>query len=137
MARYYVGQKAAISKTYTKADVENFAQLSGDYNPIHLDEEYAKESRFGRPILHGLLTASLLSGLLGNHLPGHGVIYLGQTIRFTKPVFIEDTITASAEVIEYKPEKGLIRLLTICNNQNGITVIEGEATMLVPKEEQA
>ncbi len=137
MVKYYVGQKASISRKYTKDDVEYFAQLSGDFNPVHLDEEFANESRFGKPILHGLLTASLLSGLLGNHLPGHGVIYLGQTIRFTKPVYIDDTVTASAEVIEYMPEKGFIRLQTICNNQDGESVLVGEATMLVPKEEQA
>ena len=136
MARYYVGQKASLSKTFTRADVEYFAGLSGDYNPLHLDEEYAKTTRFGKPILHGLLTASLLSGLLGNHLPGHGCVYLGQTLRFVKPVYAGDTVTAHAEVLEYKPEKGFIRLKTICTNQNGETVIEGEAAMLVPKEEE-
>lgn len=136
MARYYVGQKASISRTYTRADVEYFADLSGDYNPLHLDETYAKNTRFGKPILHGLLTASLLSGLLGNRLPGHGCVYLGQTIRFVKPVYAGDTITANAEVIEYIPEKGFIRLKTFCCNQNGETVLEGEAAMLVPKEEE-
>jgi acyl dehydratase len=136
MARYYVGQKASISRTYTRADVEYFSNLSGDFNPLHLDEAYAKNTRFGKPILHGLLTASLLSGLLGSHLPGHGSIYLGQTIRFVKPVYAGDTITANAEVIEYKPDKGFIRLKTFCSNQHGEIVLEGEASMLVPKEEE-
>lgn len=136
MDKFYVGQKASFSKTITEEDINQYATLSGDFNPVHLDHEYAKKSRFGQRIAHGLLTSSLLSGLLGNHLPGHGVIYLEQTLRFTQPVFIGDTITAQAEVIRFNPTNRIIHLKTECENQKHKVVLEGEATMLVPYEEE-
>lgn len=135
MARFTVGQRASFAKTITETDVVMYAGLSGDFNPIHVDQESAKTSRFGQRIAHGLLTTSLLSGVLGMKLPGHGSVYMGQTLKFVKPVFINDTITATAEVIAYDPEKRVIRLRTQCHNQDGVLVLEGEATMLVPGEE--
>ncbi|WP_019120216.1 MaoC family dehydratase [Brevibacillus massiliensis] len=136
MANFSVGQTASFSKTITEADVVQFAGLSGDFNPIHIDAEYAKATRFGQRIAHGLLTTSLLSGLLGTHLPGRGSVYLGQTLRFVKPVFIGDTITASAEVASFDEEKRIMTLQTACRKQDGTLVLEGEAVMLVPREEQ-
>ncbi len=136
MDKYTIGQKASFSKTITEADLVRFAELSGDYNPIHIDSEYAKQTRFGQRISHGLLTASVLSGLLGMHLPGKGSVYMGQTLRFVKPVFIGDTITAQAEVIDFDSDRGIMKLKTECLKQDGTLVLEGEATMLVPREEK-
>ncbi|USG64209.1 MaoC family dehydratase [Brevibacillus ruminantium] len=135
MATFAIGQKASFSKTITESDIVQFAGLSGDFNPIHIDREYAKETRFGQRIAHGLLTTSLLSGLLGMHLPGKGSVYLSQTLRFVKPVLIGDTITAHAEVLSFSEEKRVLTLKTDCFNQNGVLVLEGEAAMLVPREE--
>jgi 3-hydroxybutyryl-CoA dehydratase len=135
LSKFYVGQKASFSKTITESDVVQYAGLSGDFNPVHVDKEYAKNSRFGQRIAHGLLTSSLLSGLLGNYLPGHGVIYLEQILKFLHPVFIQDTVTAWGEVIDFNPKNRIIRLKTECYNQDNILVLDGEATMMVPKED--
>lgn len=134
MARFIEGQTASCSKTITEADVVLYAGLSGDFNPIHIDKEYAKNTRFKERIAHGLLTSSLLSQLLGMYLPGKGAIYMEQTLRFTAPVYIGDTITATATVQEFIEEKNIIKLLTECRNQKGELVLMGSAVMLVPKE---
>jgi 3-hydroxybutyryl-CoA dehydratase len=134
MARFTEGQTASCSKTITEADVVMYAGLSGDFNPIHIDKEYAKNTRFKERIAHGLLTSSLLSQLLGMYLPGKGSIYMEQTLRFTAPVYIGDTITATATVQEFIEEKNIIKLLTECRNQKGELVLMGSAVMLVPKE---
>ncbi|GAA4373064.1 MaoC family dehydratase [Hymenobacter koreensis] len=126
---FEIGQKAQLSKTFTDADIRTFAELSGDTNPVHLDDEFAKSSLFGRRIAHGLLTASLLSGILGTKIPGTGAIYLGQTIKFLHPVFVDDTITAEVEVIGLKEEKKIITVRTTCTNQDGKAVLEGEAVL--------
>lgn len=134
MASFEIGQKASFSKTITETDVVQYAGLSGDFNPIHVDREFAQTTQFGQRIAHGLLTTSLLSGVLGMHLPGPGSVYMGQSLKFVKPVFIQDTITATVEVIAYDPEKGNIVLKTECRNQEGELVLEGEARMRVPRE---
>ncbi|ASS88905.1 MULTISPECIES: MaoC family dehydratase [Aeribacillus] len=134
MTRFTEGQTASCSKTITEADVVLYAGLSGDFNPIHIDKEYAKNTRFKERIAHGLLTSSLLSQLLGMYLPGKGAIYMEQTLRFTAPVYIGDTITATATVQEFIEEKNIIKLLTECRNQKGELVLMGSAVMLVPKE---
>ncbi|MGG3738459.1 MaoC family dehydratase [Aeribacillus pallidus] len=134
MTRFTEGQTASCSKTITEADVVLYAGLSGDFNPIHIDKEYAKNTRFKERIAHGLLTSSLLSQLLGMYLPGKGSIYMEQTLRFTAPVYIGDTITATATVQEFIEEKNIIKLLTECRNQKGELVLMGSAVMLVPKE---
>lgn len=136
MAKYEIGQTASFSKTITETDVVTYAGLSGDFNPIHVDREYAKNTRFEQRIAHGLLTTSLLSGVLGMYLPGPGCVYMGQTLRFVRPVFINDTVTATVEVLDFDPEKGNMRLKTECRNQHGELVLEGEAKMRVPREEQ-
>ena len=129
--RFKVGDTASVIKTFTQEDIEKFADLSGDRNPIHLDEEHAKGTRFGRRIAHGMLTSSLISNVIGNELPGLGSIYLGQTLQFLAPVFPGDTITARATVISVREDKPIVKIETVCTNQRDEVVIKGEATVLV------
>lgn len=133
---FEIGQSAQFSRTVTETDFIMFAGLSGDYNPIHTDQEYAESTFFGGRISHGLLTASMLSRLLGMHLPGPGSIYVSQSLTFTKPVYISDTITAYAEVVKINENSRLLTLQTTCRNQNGGTVLDGEGVMKLPKKEQ-
>jgi len=129
-----VGETASLSKTISEADIVLFAGISGDFNPLHLDAEYAKTTRFGERIAHGILTAGLISAVLGTRLPGPGGIYLGQTLNFRKPVKIGDTITATAKVTSYDPEKRIVKLETNCHNQDGVLVLTGEAVLLLERD---
>jgi 3-hydroxybutyryl-CoA dehydratase len=129
--KFKVGDTASFSKTITDADVRAFADVSGDHNPIHLDENFAKDMRFGKRIAHGMLTASLLSAVIGNDLPGAGCLYLGQTLKFVAPVFLDDTITARVTVSAVREDKPIMTLATVCENQRGEVVLKGEATVLV------
>jgi acyl dehydratase len=124
------GDSAEITKTLEQADVDAFADLTGDHNPVHVDEEFAKTTRFERRIVHGMLTASLISSVLANKLPGEGSVYLGQTLQFLKPVFPGDVITARVTVKEIREDKPIVKLETLCINQRGEIVIRGEATVL-------
>ncbi|HJY27992.1 MAG TPA: MaoC family dehydratase [Pyrinomonadaceae bacterium] len=124
------GDSAEITKTIEQADVDAFADLTGDHNPVHVDEEFAKTTHFGRRIAHGMLTASLISSVLANKLPGKGSVYLGQTLKFVAPVFPGDTITARVTVKEIRADKPIVKLETICINQHDEIVIRGEATVL-------
>lgn len=126
-----IGDTAAISRTVTDDDVRAFADLTGDHNPVHLDEAVARKTRFGRRIVHGMFGASLISAVLGTKLPGEGSIYLSQSLQFLGPVFIDDTLTARVTVQRIKEEKGIVTLETLCENQRGETVIRGEAVVLV------
>jgi 3-hydroxybutyryl-CoA dehydratase len=128
---YQIGQRASFSKTVTEADVTTFAGLTGDFNPIHVDAEYARKSRFGRRVAHGMLTGGLISAVLGNKLPGPGTIYLSQQIEFLAPVFIGDTITATVEVTAWRPEKRIMTLKTDAYNQEERQVVTGQAVLLV------
>ncbi len=127
---FQIGDTASFSKTVTEADIALFAGVSGDTSPIHLDEEYALRTRFGRRIAHGLLTASFVSTVLGTKLPGPGAIYVGQTLRFLKPVFIGDTITAIGTVDSYDRVRQRLKIATVCINQDGEQVLTGEAEIL-------
>lgn len=129
-----VGQAAEVSTRITSRGVELFAEATGDRNPVHLDEEVAARSQFGGRIAHGMLTAGLVSAAIATKLPGPGAIYLGQSLRFTRPVRIGDTVTVKLEVLEVITAKRRVRLATICTNQNGETVMDGEATVMVPDE---
>lgn len=131
MGAFLVGESASLTRTITEDDVVAFARLTGDTNPLHLDEAYARTTRFGRRIAQGLLTAGLISALLGTELPGPGAIYLEQTLRFIKPVYIGDTITAVVEVTAYREDKGVVTLKTECFDQQGEQVLTGEAVLLV------
>lgn len=133
IAELEVGMKAAFTKTISESDVYGFAGITGDFNPVHVDRVAAESTRFGRRIAHGMLTASLVSTAIGMKLPGPGVIYLSQSLRFKAPVYIDDTITAEVEVAELVPEKNRARLVTRCVNQGGQVVAEGES-LIMPRE---
>ena len=126
-----VGQTASLGKTITEADILMFAAVSMDTNPVHLNAEVAAGSVFKQRIAHGMLSAGLISAVLGTQLPGPGTIYMGQTLRFRAPVKIGDTVTAIAEVTALDPEKKRVTLKTVCTVA-GKVVIEGEATVLAP-----
>lgn len=131
MKTFSPGQTATWTKTITEADVAAFAGISGDFNPLHVDREYAARSRFGERIAHGILTAGLISAVLGMRLPGPGGIYLSQRLAFLKPVRFGDTITAQAEVLRWEAERRVLTLRTTCTNQRGELVLDGEAVLLV------
>lgn len=122
-----IGASASRQRTFTPEDVARFADLVGDHNPVHLDAAFAAQTPFGRPIAHGMLVASLLSGLLGEELPGPGSIYLGQSLRFEAPVFVGDTVTATVTVTAVRAEKRMLTLTTACVRSDGVRAISGEA----------
>jgi 3-hydroxybutyryl-CoA dehydratase len=126
-----VGQSASLGKTITEADILMFAAVSMDTNPVHLNAEVAAGSVFKQRIAHGMLSAGLISAVLGTQLPGPGTIYMGQSLRFRAPVKIGDTVTATAEVTALDAEKKRVTLKTVCTVA-GKVVIEGEATVLAP-----
>ena len=128
-----IGQKAATQKTFTAADVIMFAGISTDVNPIHLSEKYAEGTVFGTRIVHGMLTSGLISSVLGNQLPGPGTVYLGQELKFLRPVFLGDDITAEVEIVELRDDKKIVKLTTNCYNQDGKQVISGLATVKFDK----
>ena len=128
---FKVGDTAEITRTIEQADVQAFADLTEDHNPIHVDESFAKTTRFGRRIAHGMLTASLISSVLASKLPGEGSVYLGQTLQFVAPVFPGDEITARVTVREIREDKPILKLETLCLNQRGDVVIRGEATVYI------
>ena len=129
-----IGDSAEITKTIEQSDIDAFARVTGDHNPVHVDEEFAKTTRFGRRIAHGMLTASLISAVLANHLPGEGSVYLGQTLKFVAPVFPGDEITARVTIREIREDKPILKLETVCVNQRDEIVIRGEATVLLPQK---
>jgi 3-hydroxybutyryl-CoA dehydratase len=127
-----VGDKATFTKTVTEKDVLAFARVTGDDQPLHLDEAFAAKTRFGHRIAHGMLSAGYISAVLGTKLaPDNVVVYLGQQMRFRLPVSIGDTITAEAEVTAIDPEKRIVTVRTDCLNQRGEAVVKGEATVLL------
>lgn len=125
-----IGMKERVSKTITEADVILYSGITLDINPAHLNEEYAKTTMFKKRIAHGMLTAGLVSAVLGTKLPGEGTIYMGQELSFTAPVYFGDTITATVEVVELLPEKNRVVLSTICTNQEGQVVLKGIAKVM-------
>jgi acyl dehydratase len=126
-----IGDKFSTTKQITDAVVRAFAELSGDYNPIHLDDDFAKNTRFGRRIAHGLISGALISAVLGYELKDRKIVYLSQTLKFTAPVFIDDTVTATATVINIRQDKPVVTVETVCTNQSGETVVKGEAAIMV------
>ncbi len=129
-----IGDRASISQQITERDVIRFAELTGDINPIHMDRFYAEQTIFGERIAHGMLTASLISAVLGMKLPGPGNIYISQSLKFRAPVKFGDVIEAEVEVIEKIPERNRVRLRTTCRNQDDTVVLEGEA-VVIPRSE--
>jgi len=128
---FELGATASLTRTITNEDISAFAALSGDTNPIHLDDSFAEATRFGKRIAHGMLTASLISAVLGTILPGPGGVYLKQTLNFVAPVYPGDTIAARATVTSIRNDKPVVTLATVCENQNGATVLHGEAVVLI------
>jgi len=125
------GQTASRTSTISDEMIRSFAEVTGDTNPVHIDDAYAAGTQFGRRIAHGMLAAGMISATLANDLPGPGTIYLGQTLKFRLPVFPGDTITATVEVLSVRPDKPIVTLSTVCINQDGKTVLEGEAVVRV------
>ena len=124
------GDKASRTTTITDEMIQSFAALTADTNPVHLDDAYAATTRFGRRIAHGMIAAGLISAALANDLPGPGTVYLSQTLQFKAPVYPGDTITTTVEVKTVRPDKPIVTLGTVCKNQNGVVVLEGEAVVL-------
>lgn len=131
-ATYTVGQSASVTKTISESDVYLFAGITGDLNPAHTNEVYASGTRFGHRIAHGMLSAGLISAVLGTQLPGPGSIYMGQTLKFVAPVYFGDTITATATITSLDPEKNRAVLSTVVTNQDGKTITVGEAKLMLP-----
>jgi len=131
-----VGDSVQLTKTIGDAEIEKFAELTGDRNPLHTDEAFAARTRFKRRIAQGILSSSLVSTCIGMHLPGPGAIYLDQTLRFVKPVYVGDTVTLTATVSHIREDKPVLTLATIWTNQNGVRVIEGEAHVLLMSPEE-
>jgi len=129
---YEVGQSAEMTRVITEEEILRFAEVTGDRNPVHISEEFAAKTRFGERIAHGILTAGLISAVIGMKLPGPGCLYLSQTLSFLAPVRIGDEITARAEIVEVISGKRL-KLRTQCINQRGEVVLEGEAVVVPPR----
>ncbi|MFZ2397585.1 MAG: MaoC family dehydratase [Smithella sp.] len=128
-----VGDVAEFAKTVTETDIYLYAGITGDFNPAHVNEAYAKTTFFKTRIAHGMLTAGFISAIIANQLPGPGTIYLKQDLSFLAPVHMGDTITGRVEVIELNVEKNRVRLKTTCSNQDGVMVISGEGLVSPPK----
>ena len=132
MKQLKIGDKASFTKKITSQDIYSYAEVSGDDNPVHIDEEYAKQSFFGERIAHGYHVGSFISAAIGKYLPGNGTIYLSQTMHFKAPVKINDEITAIVEIIDF-PKGRHVLLKTTCINQEGKEVITGEALVIPPQ----
>jgi acyl dehydratase len=129
------GAKASRTQTISDEVIRAFADLTGDHNPIHLDDDYAADTRFRRRIAHGMIAASLISATLANDLPGPGTVYLSQTLQFKAPVYPGDVVTAAVEVKALRPDKPLVTLATTCTKQDGTVVLEGEAVVLFGRKD--
>ena len=127
-----IGQSYEMQRRFSEQDVKSFADLSYDTNPIHTDPEYARNSRFGRLIVPGFLTASLFSAIIGTKFPGIGSVYLNQNMIFRNPVFIDQLVKASVSVKELYPEKNRVLLETLCKDENDVILIEGTALVKLP-----
>ena len=134
--KWKIGDSVQLTKTFGDTEIEKFAELTGDRNPLHMDAAFAAGTRFKRRIAQGILTASLISTCIGMQLPGTGAIYVDQTFRFVRPVYVGDTVTLTATVSHICEDKPLLTLATIWTNQHGDKVIEGEARVLLMSPEE-
>ena len=128
------GDTASRTSAISDDMIRAFAELTGDTNPVHLDDGYAAGTQFGRRIAHGMIAAGMISATLANDLPGPGTVYLGQSLKFKRPVYPGDAITATVEVLSVRPDKPIVTLGTVCTNQDGDVVLEGEAVVRVAGE---
>jgi 3-hydroxybutyryl-CoA dehydratase len=136
MIEKFIGQKADFTKTIAESDVYLFAGITGDLNPLHVNEEYAKTTKFGKRIAHGMLSSSLICTVLGTKLPGNGTIHISQTINFIRPIFIGDTITVSVEVVGILIDKPYLEIKCFIYNQKNELVIDGIAIVKPPKQNE-
>jgi 3-hydroxybutyryl-CoA dehydratase len=127
-----VGDTATRTRVVTDADIAHFGDATGDRNPVHFDDAYAAGTRFGGRIAHGMLTAGLVSAAIANELPGPGAVYLSQSLQFRRPVRPGDAITVRLEVLAVDATARRVRLATACTNQDGKTVLDGEAEVMMP-----
>ncbi len=127
-----IGDDASLSRTVTEAHIVNYAGVTGDFNPVHLDAEYAAKSMFGERIAHGMLLAGMISAVLGTQLPGPNSIYLSQDLKFKAPVKIGDTVTVVVTVTEKREDKPIMKLQTTVTNQRGEVVVDGTAVAMKP-----
>ncbi len=128
---FAIGQTSRLRRAVTAEAIDAFARVSTDDNPAHLDDAFAATTRFGKRIAHGMLAASYVSALLGTQFPGPGTIYMGQNLKFVKPVFIGDTLDVVATVTKFRADKGILTMDTTVSNQHGETVVTGECVCLV------
>jgi len=126
-----IGDQFSTSREVTDEVIRKFAEVSGDFNPIHLDEEFAKTTRFGKRIAHGMLSGAFISAVLGNEFRERKIVYLSQTMKFVAPVFIGDTVTATGTITNIREDKNIVTLETVCTNQNGETLVKGEAAVMI------
>ena len=126
-----IGDTFKKERLVTDELVRAFAEVSGDYNPIHLDEEFAATTRFGRRIAHGMLSGAFISAVLGYEMTEKKIVYLSQTLKFTAPVFIGDTVTTTATVTAIREDRNIVTMDTTCTNQNGETLVKGESVVMV------
>lgn len=127
-----VGDQASRQRRFTEADVQQFADLTGDHNPVHLDAEFAASTQFKAQIVHGMLVGSLFTGILGEDLPGSGAIYMSQNLSFKAPVYLNQEITARVEVTQIREGKGIVSLDTYVTDQAGKVLVKGDAVLFVP-----
>ena len=125
-----LGDKFSVTRKISDQLIRSFAELSGDRNPIHLDDDFASQTRFGRRIAHGMLSGALISSVLGNEFAEEKIVYLSQTMRFVAPVFVGDTITVTATVASIREDKPIVTVETVCSNQDGETTMTGEAAVM-------
>jgi len=128
-----IGDTFTKSRTITDELIRAFAELSGDHNPIHLDEDFAAKTRFGRRIAHGMLSGAFISAVLGFEFRERKIVYLSQTMKFTAPVFIGDTVTTTATVRNIREDKGIVTLETTCTKQDGTVAVQGHAMVMILK----
>ncbi len=127
-----IGDSASITRAFTDADVRQYAELSTDRNPVHLDDAFAAGTQFKQRIVHGMLVGSLFSALLGQHLPGDGAIYMAQNLQFKAPVYLDMAVTARVEITAIHPKKPVVTLTTTVVDADGKIMVTGEAVMYVP-----
>lgn len=131
MLNFNIGDEASITKKITEEDIKSFADISGDVNPLHLDQEFAEKTQFGSKIAHGFMLVSYFSALFGTRLPGPGCVYLSQKVKFLKPVYVNDTVTAKVKLIKFNPKSGRLTFKTTCTVLN-TEVITGESEIYMP-----
>ena len=130
-----IGQKVEFTEVISESMVEEFAKLSGDYNPHHIDESYAKKTRFKKRICHGMLLASFFSKLTGMYLPGKGSLYLSQSLNFIAPAFIDDEVTVEGEIVKISHSTGIVTIKTKITKENTVKLITGDAKIIIPESE--